>query len=133
MDYYLEYELNENLGVTKFRYIIPMIYTYSYNYELLYANVQHYGVYGEYTSIFLDTETHASALPLDVRYDAYNLCIHINGLASPATFKLYDALARCVAVTRCDNGPIELRYLPDGIYFYNITGHQPASGKLWIH
>lgn len=122
----------ENLGITQYHRGESYLYQIE-NHTLVYANVQHYGIYGEYQPLYSSTPRQINQDALVVAYNEKNKMlqlkptVHLDGVIT-----LYDVLGRSVFSSNMNEREFYVGHLTTGLYFYNLTGNQTASGKVLI-
>jgi len=102
-----------------------------YDDNLSFAHLEHYGIYGAYSPLYLAVDVAKPIAPV-VTYNDEDRTIRASAAQPNEWLKLYDVLGRCVLTADINAEQIPVGQLNQGIYFYAVIGHQTASGKLWI-
>jgi hypothetical protein len=135
--YHASYEAIENIGlISKDTTLIPL--NQYLNSTLVYAHLAHYGIYGGYKSIILNTnEPPVAENNISVRYDNSLrpwLYFQPGEALNASTLSVYDLLGRSVKTLPVYKGSnlIDISSLPNTIYLYKVesNGVIIGSGKV---
>ena len=129
-EFVCEYDALQNVGLTTYKRSEGGMEINTHS--LLYARLQHYGMYGEYDELVLSAPAVNQAIqPLE--YDVLNKTLTVkNETTNRASLRLYDEIGRCVLTAQPNAKTISLNHLTHGIYFYQFVGEQTATGKILV-